>query len=338
MSNSIELYTKLNDPLAAVTALGKVFAKSGFAGCDREEQGQFLALVCLSENKTPTELLRTFDIVEGKLRKKALAALAEFNSIGGKHRWISTGQGTLNDDLAAELELELAGNKITSRFSIGDAKRGGAKLKTANGHDTVWAKTPSNMLRARCISNGVAMLAPSIFAGDIDEPHEPAALNLSPIASAVIVDVQSDEAAEAAAGLAPISAATSPSVSLPIVSPVAHGSGESDKVAADSPSKSTPPDPLDTAANPAAEGASGVASLSDELETKLCDKFEFELLVNGTAVDSSAVCRDFLAAQKGEFNFPLNKSLREMKTSVAEKIIASPRFVPAVRKFYAEKK
>lgn len=164
----IQLYSKLNDPLSAITQLGNMFAKSGMFGCDRAEQGQVLAMICLAEMKSPTAIVRDYHIIEGKLSKKALAALADFRNAGGRHKWIKTGDEGKDDEREAVGEFEFQGNKLTVKFSMADAKK--ALLIRPR---SAWDKQPANMLRARVISNAVAMLAPEIYAGDesSDEPE-----------------------------------------------------------------------------------------------------------------------------------------------------------------------
>lgn len=176
MSQDVQLYSQFTDPLAACERLGTALAKSGLFGCDRAEQGQALMLICMSERKSPTEILRNFDIVEGKLRKKALAILAEFRQRGGKHKWLADG----SDGQTAEIELAFEGQTIKSRFTMDDAKRANASFKPGSA----WVKTPGNMLRARAASNGVAMLCPEVVAGSEEEaestPAPAAPLDLSP--------------------------------------------------------------------------------------------------------------------------------------------------------------
>lgn len=210
-NTGIEIYNRMADPLSAIEKLGNWFAKSGMFGCDKTEQGQVLAMECLATNKPPSVIARTYHIMDGKLSKKALAALAEFNGIGGKHRWIKTG----DDGKEAELELTLDGNTITSRFTIDDAKRMGLVRDRGN-----WIKSPGNMLRARCASNGVAMLAPGIFAGDVEDdapaaapaapllPPKPAVVTSAPAeVAAPVVDVQVVEDQIPGAEMPPVAAA-----------------------------------------------------------------------------------------------------------------------------------
>jgi hypothetical protein len=173
MSNEIELYSKLNEQLGSVERMGTFFAKSGMFGCDRAEQGIVLAIECVAQRKTPSALLRRFDIVEGKLRPKAATILADFRALGGKHKWLSSGDAPAEkrEDWFAEILLtpppKDGQEPIKYRYSMADAEKEGLLRKGSR-----WEKRPGNMLRARCITNGVGMLCPEITAGDDDSDFE----------------------------------------------------------------------------------------------------------------------------------------------------------------------
>jgi hypothetical protein len=167
MSNAIELYSRMANPIEAINQIGEFFAKSGMFGCEKTEQGKVLAMVCLAEQKSPTEICRTYDIVDGKLRKKALAAYADFRLKGGKCKWIKTGFEPVKneDEREAVGEFTFEGSVMTVAFSIAQARQAGANFKPGSN----WSKTPGNMLRARVISNALGMLCPEIFAGSDEE-------------------------------------------------------------------------------------------------------------------------------------------------------------------------
>lgn len=170
MSNEIELYSKMANPIDAIDKIGEMFAKSGMFGCDRVEQGKILAMICLAEKKSPVAITRDFDIVEGKLRKKALAALADFRGMGGKHKWINSGDAPAanEEDWKASLWLkDRDGIEITYDYSMADARKEGLIKDKSR-----WVKRPGNMLRARCISNGLGMLCPELYAGDDDNESD----------------------------------------------------------------------------------------------------------------------------------------------------------------------
>lgn len=158
--NEITLYEKMTDPLAAVDRLGVALAKSGMFNCDNENAGKVLAMICMTERKSPVEIIRTYDIIGGKLRKKAMAAYAEFRARGGKVKWLATGE----DGQMAKAEFTFEGQTITLQHTLEQAKKAGAIFKDGSN----WVKTPGNMLRARVISNALGMLCPEIFAGGDD--------------------------------------------------------------------------------------------------------------------------------------------------------------------------
>ena len=166
MSNSIELYSNLNS-LDAITKMGEMFAKSGMFGCDRQEQGQVLALVCLAERKLPTQLLREYHIIEGRLSDRADSMLAKFRASGGKHRIIR------RDADVASVELTMADQTATFTLSFDEVKAEPFVTQKEGGFKKNWRTPRARMqsLWARVISDGVRTLAPEIVAG-IYTPEE----------------------------------------------------------------------------------------------------------------------------------------------------------------------
>jgi hypothetical protein len=214
--------------LEFVDRMGDWIARSTMFGCTRVEQGKILAMHCYVTGMSPVELLRIYDIIDGKLSKKSMAAAAEFRQKGGKYRWIN--QGDDGQEAAAEFTFE--GQTLVVRYTIKDATRQGLVKPNSN-----WVKTPGNMLRARMMSNAIGMLAPEIYAGDEPSDAEtpaPASLELANATPAalpaaqpkmienanapvtlpierkvvelqpVLVDEDSETVAEAAMGLAPV--------------------------------------------------------------------------------------------------------------------------------------
>ena len=166
MSEALALYDKISDPVEAIQKMGAMFARSGMFACAKDESGMMLAMICLCERKSPTDIMRTYDIVDGKLRKKAMGALAEFRAKGGKVKWLKTGDEpvTKEDDREAKAEFTFEGQSITVAFTLAQARLQGLVREKSN-----WVKTPANMLRARVVSNAVGMLCPEIYSGDVDE-------------------------------------------------------------------------------------------------------------------------------------------------------------------------
>ena len=178
----ITLYEKMQNPLEAVDRIGIALAKSGMFGCDNENAGKVLAMICMTERKSPVEIMRRFDIIGGKLRTKAMAAFADFRAKGGKVKWLATGE----DGREAKAEFDFEGQSVQLGFTIDQAKKAGL-VKPNSG----WDKNTANMLRARVISNGLGMLCPEIFAGDeTSDANEAPAPTIKLEPAAVVIEAE----------------------------------------------------------------------------------------------------------------------------------------------------
>ena len=157
MSEALALYDRIENPMQAVETMGNFLATSGMFGCEKKEQGQVLALACMCERKSPFEILKTYHIINGKLSMRADAMLAGFRKAGGKVTWKRF------DNEAAIAVWTLDNNKdVEIGFTVEDAKRAGLiPAKPGSG----WQKSPDAMLRARCISKAMRMIAPEVVAG-----------------------------------------------------------------------------------------------------------------------------------------------------------------------------
>lgn len=148
---------QFRDTETAITTLGEIIAGSGVFGCTNRKQGELLAVIAMQEGRTLHWLMRTFHILQGKPLMRAHAILANFRKMGGRHQWLKDGE----DGKAATLHLvDPDGNELTYSFTAEMAQAQGLVGKGA------WKTQIANMLRARCISNAVLMLAPEILCGD----------------------------------------------------------------------------------------------------------------------------------------------------------------------------
>lgn len=150
----IQLYDSIEaQGVDAVEKLGTWFAKSGMFGITAPEQGAVLAMTALAERVTPVELLKKYHLVQGRLAMRSDAMLAEFIRAGGKVTWVET------SPTRAAARFVFADNDIELEFTLDEAKSAGLASREN------WKKHPSNMLRARLISNAVRMLAPQVCSG-----------------------------------------------------------------------------------------------------------------------------------------------------------------------------
>lgn len=248
----ITLYEKMQNPLDAVDRLGVALAKSGMFGCDNENAGKVLAMICMTERKSPVEIMRRFDIINGKLRTKAMAAFADFRAKGGKVKWLATGE----DGKEAKAEFSFEGQTITLGFTIDQARKAGL-VKPNSG----WEKNTANMLRARVISNGLGMLCPEIFAGD-DGQEE--AAPAPKIVLAKVEPVAESSSATPRTPTQPVIEAEvvkeSPQTPAPMPPPVIHATPPA-------PSPTTTTDTV--AAAPVSQPAAVSAGLPDDLVARL---------------------------------------------------------------------
>ncbi len=184
MSGEIILYDELarQDAMNAIEKLGQKFAASGMFGITKPAQGEVMAMTCLTERMSPLRFSQIFHIVEGRVSMRADAMLAKYQEIGGKVIWLES------TDKIARARWLYAGNDIEIKFTIEDAHRAelcgpnGVKKhgQTKNGN---WQKTPDAMLRARCVSKAIRMLAPQVNSG-IYTPEEVADFDDAPQSSA----------------------------------------------------------------------------------------------------------------------------------------------------------
>lgn len=170
MGSEIQLYSKINDPIAACQQLGTWFGTSGMFGFSKVEQGMVAAFAMMTEGLTPFEFKARYHVTpSGDIIPKAHHVLAEFIRNGGKFEWIKDGE----DGQAARLKLEFKDRKpVEYEYTIKMAERAGL-LKDKSG----WLKDPGKQLRARCETGGVAMICPEIVTkvGIVDDEEIPAA-------------------------------------------------------------------------------------------------------------------------------------------------------------------
>ena len=206
-TSALTVYDKV-EPLEFINQMGKVFALSGAGGCATEADGKLMALACLCERKTIFEIARRYHLMAGKLVLKAETMLGDFRRAGGTHRWVNDG----DDGRAATLELtDPKGNVGSTTFTIEKA--------TAAGYvkaGSQWLKRPDQMLRSRCITDGIRKLCPEISSGEFVEEEvtdfAPDVKPAAPAATATAIRKTAPAATGTAAGTATVTtvAATQP--------------------------------------------------------------------------------------------------------------------------------
>lgn len=157
-----------------IEQLGNWFARSGLFGCEKAEQGMVLAMACLTEKKSPVQLLKEYHIIQGKLCKTSASMLSDYKRAGGKCQWISG----LTDGEKATARFTFKENDIEATYTLKDAEREGLTQKGGS-----WKRNTADMLRARLVSKTLRMIAPEVEGGAIYEPSEIEAIHISPTAN-----------------------------------------------------------------------------------------------------------------------------------------------------------
>jgi hypothetical protein len=149
----ITVYDKIQDPIDAVNKLGEMFFDSGMFGCSSAEQGKVLAFICISERKSPNEILTHNHLVKGRLARKADSLLAEFRARGGKYKVLE------NSSTKAAAHFSYLENDLTLEYTIEEAREEGL-----TGSEQ-YQRRPKAMLWARLITKMIKLIAPEIGTG-----------------------------------------------------------------------------------------------------------------------------------------------------------------------------
>jgi hypothetical protein len=129
--------------------------KSGFFASSRSEaQAITLMMIAQADNIHPIHAFMQYDVIGGKPAPKSTTILARFQDAGGTIEWLET-----NDKKAVAKFTHQKGGTITIEWTIERAKQAGL-LK----NDT-WTKFPAQMLRARCIPEGIRAIYPAVLSG-----------------------------------------------------------------------------------------------------------------------------------------------------------------------------
>lgn len=139
---------------ADIQRMAQAVAQSGLFGVKTADQAMALMLVAQAEGLHPAIAARDYDIIQGRPAKKSEAMMRSFIANGGKVKWV-----TLTDVCAEAVFSHPAGGEIGIRWDIARATTAGLTSKD------MYKKYPRQMLRARCISEGVRTVCPMATSG-----------------------------------------------------------------------------------------------------------------------------------------------------------------------------
>lgn len=139
---------------AEIERLGAAIAKSGLFGIRTPEQAVALMMIASAEGRHPALAARDYDVIQGRPSKKAEAMARDFLEAGGKIEW-----HTLTDEKAEATFSHAAGGKVRISWDMQRAAKAGL------GSKDNWKKFPRQMLRSRCVSEGVRTVWPMATSG-----------------------------------------------------------------------------------------------------------------------------------------------------------------------------
>ena len=162
--------------------MAKAFAQSGF--CGYKNSSEAFTLMCLAQANGlhPAKAAERYHIIQGRPAMKSDAMLAAFQESGGKVRWVKRTE--------KECTLHLShpqGGELDVTWSIDRATKAGLTGKST------WKQYPTQMLSARCVSEGVRALYPACLCG-MYTPEEVSDFDAKPAPQQTECEVMDDNA------------------------------------------------------------------------------------------------------------------------------------------------
>lgn len=141
-------------PVDQVERMAIAVAKSGLFGVKTPDQAMALMLIAQAEGLHPAIAARDYHVINGRPTLKADAMLARFQTAGGSVRW-----GEYTDARVVGTFSHPQGGSVEVSWTVDMAQAAGL---TKN---PTWRSYPRQMLRARCVSEGIRTVFPGVVVG-----------------------------------------------------------------------------------------------------------------------------------------------------------------------------
>lgn len=141
-------------PVDQVERMAIAVAKSGLFGVKTPDQAMALMLIAQAEGLHPAIAARDYHVINGRPTLKADAMLARFQTAGGSVRW-----GEYTDQRVVGTFSHPQGGSVEVAWTVDMATAAGL---TKN---PTWRSYPRQMLRARCVSEGIRTVFPGVVVG-----------------------------------------------------------------------------------------------------------------------------------------------------------------------------
>ena len=145
-------------PVDQVERMAVAVAKSGLFGVKTPDQAMALMLIAQAEGMHPAIAARDYHVINGRPTLKADAMLARFQTAGGKVEW-----SDYTDQRVIGTFSHPKGGSVTIEWTVEMGRKAGLL-----GNQT-WTKYPRQMLRSRCISEGIRTVFPGVVVGTYSE-------------------------------------------------------------------------------------------------------------------------------------------------------------------------
>lgn len=141
-------------PVDQVERMALAVAKSGLFGVKTPDQAMALMLIAQAEGMHPAIAARDYHVINGRPTLRADAMLARFQQAGGKVEW-----GDYTDRKVVGTFTHPQGGSVRIEWTTDMAVSAGLT------RNPTWKSYPRQMLRARCISEGIRTIYPGVAIG-----------------------------------------------------------------------------------------------------------------------------------------------------------------------------
>lgn len=141
-------------PVDQIERMAVSVARSGLFGVKTPDQAMALMLIAQAEGLHPAIAARDYHVINGRPALRADAMLARFQSAGGKVEW-----GEYTDTRVVGKFSHPSGGSVEVAWTTKMAQDAGL---TKN---PTWRSYPRQMLRSRCISEGIRTVFPGVVVG-----------------------------------------------------------------------------------------------------------------------------------------------------------------------------
>jgi hypothetical protein len=146
--------TAITVPLSDLERMAQSVAKSNLFGMKTADQAMALMLIAQAEGVHPARAIQEYHVIDGRPALRADAMLARFQASGGRVEWTE-----YTDKRVSGRFTHPQGGSVEIDWDQ-DRARAAGLLNRKN-----WQSYPRQMLRARCISEGVRTVYPGASSG-----------------------------------------------------------------------------------------------------------------------------------------------------------------------------